>query len=197
MSVNTAPRTLTICQEYFLKLLKRNKLRLAFNLLFRTTRQQTTNFLTMRSTVYLSKANVPFSKQDLDTLVAISERRNKLIDITGYLCFFNNRFFQYIEGQEDDVEMLMEKIRADTRHRILYESDIEEIDRRAFTSWSMKQLKTKELSIVGLEACIEQSMHYINKNYYDKLRCDMYLWQQVRKASLIKDVKKMVRYSAV
>lgn len=150
----------------------------------------------MKSTVYLSKANIIFSKDELESMVAAFERRNMLMGITGYLCFFNNRFFQYIEGNEDDVDAFMDSIRADARQRVLYESETEEIDRRRFSSWSMRQLRTKELSIVGLEACIEQSMHYINKNYYDKLRCDMYLRQQVTRASQIKNVK-VARYSAV
>lgn len=150
----------------------------------------------MKSTVYLSKANTIFSKDELESMVTTFERRNMLMGITGYMCFFNNRFFQYIEGNAADVDALMESIRADARHRILYESEIEQIDTRSFSKWSMRQLRTKELSIVGLEACIEQSMHYINKNYNDKLRCDMYLRQQVRRASMIKDVK-VARYSAV
>ncbi len=143
----------------------------------------------MINIVYVSKANVVFSKEGLKGLVATSARRNKQMGITGYLCFHNNRFFQYLEGEEDVVLAVMDKIRADSRHRILYECEEEEIDRRIFNNWSMKKLNEKELSKVGLETFIDQSMYFVNKNYYDKLRCDLYLRQQVRKTSLIPAIK--------
>lgn len=142
----------------------------------------------MKGILYISKANTEFTEKALTDLCIQSAAKNEEFDITGFLCFFGNTFLQYIEGF-DEVITLMDNIRADTRHRILYETEPEYVGRRNFSSWSMKYVKDSELSKVRLENCVEQNLHFVNKNYFDKDRCNMYLWQQARTISLLQDLR--------
>jgi hypothetical protein len=60
--------------------------------------------------------------------------------ITGVLLFVEGAFLQILEGEKDDVLGLMERIQRDPRHRgvkVFYE---QEVDERAFASWSMAYL---------------------------------------------------------
>ena len=142
----------------------------------------------MKGTVYLSKANVHFSLADLNRLTVLSARKNEQLGVTGCLYFFDGKFLQYIEGNDESVNGLMEKIRSDSRHRILFEAGPEDIDMRLFSSWTMKLLTSQALNRVNLKDCISQNTYFLNKNYADTLLCSNYLWQQMRTISLLQSM---------
>lgn len=142
----------------------------------------------MKGIVYLSKANVHFSPADLNCLTVLATRKNLRLGVTGCLYFFEEKFLQYIEGNDETVIALMEQIRADNRHRILFETEPEEIDTRLFFSWSMKLLTSQALNRVNLKGCTSQNAYFLNKNYADTLLCSNYLWQQMRTISLLQNM---------
>jgi Sensors of blue-light using FAD len=68
------------------------------------------------SLVYLSSATVPFSEGDLLELLKQSRANNARLGISGMLLFQDGDFLQVLEGEEDKVRALYDKISLDPRH---------------------------------------------------------------------------------
>ena len=56
----------------------------------------------------------------------------------GVLYFSNNFFFQCLEGDQEQVEALYNKIATDPRHTRVQTLSLKRIDERLFSDWSMK-----------------------------------------------------------
>lgn len=90
--------------------------------------------------IYSSEATPGLAAAELEEMLAESRIRNRVYGITGVLLFVEGVFLQILEGEKDDVLGLMERIERDPRHRgvkVFYE---QEVDERAFASWSMAYL---------------------------------------------------------
>jgi hypothetical protein len=66
----------------------------------------------------------------------LNARRN----ITGALYLANGRFLQYLEGQESDLDALLERIERDPRHTNCQVLDRRAISRRIYAAWAMAWL---------------------------------------------------------
>lgn len=89
------------------------------------------------SLVYTSSATSPFSTAQLEDLLRTSRARNREQGITGLLLHRKGRFTQFLEGPEDAVRALLERIEADDRHgsvRVLIDGYAE---RRQLPDWTM------------------------------------------------------------
>lgn len=87
--------------------------------------------------VYASSAIQPFSRPDLEDLLATSRENNARAGITGMLLYKDGNFMQVLEGDEEAVRELYDKIAADPRHKgeiLLQQGFTEE---RQFPEWSM------------------------------------------------------------
>lgn len=87
--------------------------------------------------IYLSHATQPFSDDDLATLLDQSRRNNTNLGLTGVLVYGNNQFLQVLEGDEQTVRTLYERIRQDPRHRNVATFADKPIPERAFAEWGM------------------------------------------------------------
>ncbi|HEY3350195.1 MAG TPA: BLUF domain-containing protein [Thermoanaerobaculia bacterium] len=90
--------------------------------------------------VYSSEAAPDLTPAELEGMLAESRIRNKAHGISGVLIFVDGAFLQVLEGEKNDVLDLMGRIDRDPRHRgvkVFYEQDV---DDRAFDSWSMAYL---------------------------------------------------------
>ncbi len=90
--------------------------------------------------IYSSEAAPGLAAAELEEMLAESRVRNQAHGITGVLVFVDGAFLQILEGEKKDVLELMERIERDPRHRgvkVFYEQDVDE---RAFASWSMAYL---------------------------------------------------------
>ena len=98
--------------------------------------------------IYSSEAKPDLSTADLEEMLAESRIRNRAHGITGVLVFVDGAFLQILEGEKDDVLALMGRIERDPRHRGIKVFHEEDIDARAFASWSMAYLtpSAEELS---------------------------------------------------
>jgi hypothetical protein len=63
--------------------------------------------------------------------------RNLRLEITGALIFENNQFGQVIEGPEDVIDALWEKIQKDDRHKNILLIERKSISARNFEKWTM------------------------------------------------------------
>ncbi|WP_415400742.1 BLUF domain-containing protein [Tateyamaria sp. SN3-11] len=91
----------------------------------------------MKRYLYFSESRyAPFDVHDLDIMrEALSH--NAQHGITGFLHRTKGHYFQCIEGAANEIDMLVLKIKADTRHRNFCPLIEEEIRYTRFPGWSM------------------------------------------------------------
>ncbi len=89
------------------------------------------------SLIYVSSATEFFSEADLPKILAISRKKNKEVGITGMLLYRDGGFIQAIEGPEDAVLNLYEKIQSDRRHTNIILLHQQPISKREFPTWEM------------------------------------------------------------
>ncbi len=125
----------------------------------------------MKRITYISKLKEKLSFSEIDELGKTFQKNNQTKNITGTLIYFNNLFFQIIEGAEKDIDTLFNKIKDDHRHEDLLTLKLEnEISTRYFPDWSMKvtnlERKTDELTLpikLLLQALIDS--HLVIEKY--------------------------------
>ena len=66
--------------------------------------------------IYVSTATKHFSLDELKMMLSEGRKRNLARDITGMIVFHEGKFLQILEGREEVVDALYEKICNDTRH---------------------------------------------------------------------------------
>jgi len=89
----------------------------------------------------MSRLTNPLSIEEVETIGIISSQNNRKDNITGLLVYFEKLFFQIIEGNDEKVDQLFEKIGKDSRHNDIIKLKTEDgIDQRLFPTWSMKTI---------------------------------------------------------
>jgi len=77
------------------------------------------------------------------TLNDISEtavERNQIDNVTGILCYGNGYFLQCVEGSEQALTNLKNRLLVDDRHKELKILDFSEITKRRFAGWSLRSI---------------------------------------------------------
>lgn len=87
--------------------------------------------------MYFSTGAAGIRRSDVEMIVAHASKANSRRDITGALAFNGMNFCQCLEGEDQDVLALMEKIRADERHSGIKVIHHKAIEKRHFPDWSM------------------------------------------------------------
>ena len=87
--------------------------------------------------VYTSLPRIEMSKSTLDEITRISIRNNRKKGITGILLGIESRYLQFLEGDEEEVLQLFERIKQDPRHYELNKWVQGHSDERIFSDWSM------------------------------------------------------------
>lgn len=87
--------------------------------------------------IYASSATTPFSQSELHALLEKCHKNNTALGITGMLLYKEGNFIQLLEGEEETVRRLYDKIAADPRHRgiIMFLQGTQ--TERQFPEWSM------------------------------------------------------------
>jgi hypothetical protein len=87
--------------------------------------------------IYSSRAAPAFEEHSIPQLLQVSRRNNAALGLTGMLLYVERNFFQVLEGHEEDVAAVYERIRTDPRHRRITTIIREPIYERAFAHWTM------------------------------------------------------------
>lgn len=87
--------------------------------------------------LYTSKATHRSGQRSDFQILDASVRHNTDNNITGYLIRTDERFFQILEGEEDDVMALLERIKQDPRNHDLHILLKDKVTQRHFRDWSM------------------------------------------------------------
>lgn len=91
----------------------------------------------MHHIIYLSQASKKFSVRELVTLLLEARGRNEQCHVTGALVYGAAQFLQVMEGEEEVVADLYQRIARDARHQNLLKLADKAIAQRLFADWSM------------------------------------------------------------
>mgnify|MGYP003552925098 CR=1 FL=1 len=91
----------------------------------------------MISLVYVSSAVHLMSNEELLEVLHISQTNNEKYSVTGMLLYMGGNFMQVLEGPEEGVTAIFEKIKNDKRHFNITVISMEPIVERQFEKWTM------------------------------------------------------------
>ena len=77
------------------------------------------------------------SPKALADIMKVAQSQNRAHQLTGFLCFGNGYFFQYLEGEKQAVEQLFDNIQRDIRNRNVTLTSSGAIEKRLFQDWQM------------------------------------------------------------
>ncbi len=91
----------------------------------------------LTSLVYVSSAVRHLAEEEIVDILRASRKNNEGQAITGMLLYKGGNFMQVLEGPEDTVTGLLQKVSKDARHRGVLQMAKKKIDQRSFADWSM------------------------------------------------------------
>lgn len=94
---------------------------------------------------YQSVATTAPGEGDLQRLLKQARSRNRAAGVTGMLLFSDNRFFQWLEGPEAQIDKLWASISRDARHTRVEVLNREFSQCRLFTDWDMRLVAPEAL----------------------------------------------------
>jgi len=97
--------------------------------------------LKLKTLTYTSRARLDLSDGDLADIHHSARHLNALDGITGLLVFDGTRFLQIVEGAEEAVDTLVERLRSDRRHSAFEIRDERVVAERSFPGWSMELVR--------------------------------------------------------
>jgi hypothetical protein len=106
----------------------------------------------LRCIVYVSSAAWLLSELELETLLKDARWENQQYEISGALLYNEGTFFQYIEGPEDHLARVYDKIKRSRQHRGLIELLTEPVSERRFPGWYMGFFKPSKSELLNLSS---------------------------------------------
>jgi hypothetical protein len=97
--------------------------------------------LRLKTLTYTSRARLDLRDEELTAIHQTARHLNALDGISGLLLFDGSRFLQIVEGTEDAIDKLVERLRMDPRHSAFEIRDERYVERRSFPDWSMELVR--------------------------------------------------------
>ncbi|MDA0116892.1 BLUF domain-containing protein [Vibrio sp. T11.5] len=94
--------------------------------------------------IYTSAMSHSCDLKEIENILVQSRSRNTIKNITGILYYSNKFFFQYLEGELNDIEQLFQSIAKDKRHTDVRLIEVSSIEHREFGDWSMAYILQSE-----------------------------------------------------
>jgi len=91
----------------------------------------------MLSLIYVSTSVEMMKDDELLDILKVSRENNQEGEVTGMLLYKGGNFMQVLEGPDDAVNAVFEKIKKDPRHKDVSVLSREQIQKRQFSSWEM------------------------------------------------------------
>ena len=85
---------------------------------------------------------------EIKALLKVCAENNSELDLTGILLHKDGNFLQVLEGPEDNVKKVLEKIYRDPRHRGIIKLLDGYSDQRQFPDWRMAFRDLHDLSLI-------------------------------------------------
>jgi class 3 adenylate cyclase len=107
----------------------------------------------MKRIMYISTTTSKLSDAEVEEIGRKSTFNNAKVGVTGILLSAHEFFFQILEGREEDVDQVLERIRRDIRHEgVLILKAEHDVKQRLFGNWSMKTVRLDGISDVLIQA---------------------------------------------
>lgn len=107
----------------------------------------------MKRIMYISTTTRKLSDEEVDEIGRKSRVNNSRVAVTGVLLSANEFFFQILEGNEEDVASVMDRIKQDPRHEGLLILKAENgVTKRLFGDWSMNTVRLDGMSDMLMQA---------------------------------------------
>ncbi|NCV61997.1 MAG: BLUF domain-containing protein [Betaproteobacteria bacterium] len=116
---------------------------------------------------YISEESKPFSISALLELLQQCHINNPRLGLTGLLIYGNGTFLQSIEGEDEAVKSIVDKISQDQRHRGFKILRKELATERFYTDWSMRFERLTEESLRKVPGLREFAIKKFNRDYLD------------------------------
>lgn len=99
--------------------------------------------------IYSSDRSPDCSQAEIDQILIDCQHNNKALGITGVLLITEDQFLQYMEGSEESVTQLLNKIKLDSRHKSLKILSEGTLPERVFPTWQMgsRRIDKKDLNL--------------------------------------------------
>lgn len=100
--------------------------------------------------VYRSKATHEPTEAELEAILFTARAFNAHSEVTGVLLLASGRFFQYLEGPEDSVREVFNRVAASSLHREVVVLFSQAVASRMFDTWHMGLLAMPESSFLQI-----------------------------------------------
>ncbi len=99
----------------------------------------------MKHLIYISMALQKFTPEALHDLLERARHSNTAVGVTGCLLYARGNFIQMLEGDDDAVDAVFNKITLDPRHTDIRVLNYEDCDMRVFNKWWMAFLNLDDV----------------------------------------------------
>ncbi len=112
---------------------------------FQSDTSYTDTSLGLKRLTYVSKLSARLDQKEILEIGHKASLNNQKIDVTGILISVGDYFFQIVEGEETNINLLIEKISRDPRHcDVTILSAETGCESRLFSEWNMKAVTLNE-----------------------------------------------------
>jgi hypothetical protein len=133
--------------------------------------------------LYVSSAVLGLNEREVASIVKASQLNNHQLGVTGILLYNSGNFMQLLEGDEEKVEALYEKIKKDRRHTGVSLLIKETITKKNFDNWQMgyRNLNTlKTLDPKILSPFLDEELNFsIYKNNPYRALCFLETFKKI------------------
>ena len=107
--------------------------------------------------IYRSRDLIPDGdrKAELGRLFSAARSNNKKQQVTGALLVNDSWFVQILEGDEDVVRALYQRIEKDPRHDTVTVLDVRTVEERTFARWAMARVSEHDEPDIPLIAHVD------------------------------------------
>ena len=107
----------------------------------------------MKRIMYISTTTRKLTDEEVEEIGRKSVTNNARVGVTGVLLSANEFFFQILEGREEDVDSVLNRIKQDLRHQGLLILKAESgVTDRLFANWSMNTVRLDGMSDMLMQA---------------------------------------------
>lgn len=110
--------------------------------------------------IYVSNSSHFDNDADLQELLKVSRKNNARLGVTGMLLFHDGIFLQILEGPEQTVKDLYNKIKQDSRHRACRILAAVAVKEKEFGQWSMAYQKPEGSLALGFSRFMNDYLDY-------------------------------------
>ena len=150
----------------------------------------------MYQLTYRSKARPDITDKEILDILKVAKKKNGKKNISGCLVFHRGVFIQILEGTQEGIEAIYERIKMDIRHsdiELLWEGSTEE---RVFPDWHMAYHSLNKANSESEVALFEKNLLMLAKISVKPTASVNLFWQSIKmlmtpKSNSLKSARKI------